>query len=198
MTKQLLVIHGGDAYDRYEDYIASLKQAELSLARLQKKDWKSNLHQTLGQEYDVILPRMPNAQNARYAEWKIWFEKIIPLLDETVVLIGHSLGGVFLAKYLSENKYPKKIKATFLVAAPYNTVTYDPFVDFNLGDSLALFAEQGGTIFLYHSSDDVVVPYHAVERYAQQLPDAIRRVFDDRGHFNAESLPELVEDIRTV
>ena len=44
----------------------------------------------------------------------------LPFLNDEIVLVGHSMGGSFLAKYLSENKFPKKIKGAFLVSAVYN------------------------------------------------------------------------------
>lgn len=199
MKKQIVVIHGGNAFDVYEGYLNDLKNAEVTLERFQKKDWKSNLQEVLGQDYDLVLPRMPNSQNARYLEWKIWFEKIIPLLDEKVVFIGHSLGGIFLAKYLSENTYPKKIRAIFLVAAPYNDEKENPYVDFNITASLQVLTEQSKEIFIYHSKDDQVVPFSSFERYTKELPEAKGRVFEDKGHFNQERFDdELVEDIRSL
>lgn len=196
--KQVVVIHGGDAFDKYEDYIKYLEGFELTEERLRKKGWKDNLQKDLGEDFDVLTPRMPNSMNARYKEWKIWFEKIIPLLDKEIILIGHSLGGIFLAKYLSENTYPKKIKAVFLVAAPYNTVSYHPLVDFNIELSLDNFSKQAGKIFFFHSKDDKIVPFDNFKRYKKELPEAETRVFTDRGHFNSESLPELVEDIKSI
>ena len=141
---------------------------------------------------------MPNATNARYAEWKIWFDKIVPLLDEEVIFIGHSLGGIFLAKYFSENDYPKKVKATMLVAPPFNTPTEHPLVDFNIETNLGKFEEQGGKIFLYHSKDDEVVPFSNCERYQKELPEAQYNIFEDRQHFNQNEFPEIVEDIRSL
>lgn len=196
--KQVLVIHGGDAFETHEAYIENLKSAELSLERLEKKDWKSRLQETLGNDYNVILPRFPNAQNARYAEWKIWFEKIIPLLDEKVVFIGHSLGAIFLAKWLSENTYPKKIKAVFMVAAPYNTLDENPFVDFNIERTLNGLPDQTENLFIYHSKDDMVVPFSAFERYSKELPKANTRAFDNYRHFNGGEFKEIVEDIRSL
>ena len=123
MKQQILLIHGGDAFDTYDEYISFLKNFELDLEGLKKKGWKNSLQDKLGEGYDVIMPRMPNAFNARYSEWKIWFEKIINLLDNEVILVGHSLGGIFLVKYLAEEDFPKSVKATFLVAAPFKTPT---------------------------------------------------------------------------
>jgi uncharacterized protein len=198
MRKQILVLHGGNAFDTYEEYILDLQSKEISIERLAAKDWKSNLSSDLGDEYDVILPRMPNSNNARYLEWKIWFEKIVALLDETVVFIGHSLGGIFLVKYLSENNSPKKIKGLFLVAAPYNTPKDHPLVDFTITNSLDRVEGQSEKIFLYHSKDDVVVPFDNAESYQTELRGATLRVFEDRGHFNSENFPEIVQDIKLL
>ena len=68
---------------------------------------------------NYMYPQMPNKQNADYQAWKIEFEKILPDLDKDSILIGHSLGGIFLAKYLSENKLAQKLDSLHLVAAPY-------------------------------------------------------------------------------
>lgn len=198
MKKQVLVIHGGDAFDKYEDYIKYLKSSQLTLERLRARGWKGNLQASLGKAYDVLTPRMPNSMNARYKEWKIWFEKITHLLDNELILIGHSLGGIFIVKYLSENKFPKNIRATFLVAAPYYTPSNHPLVDFNIESSLGNLIKQAGKIYLYHSKDDKIVPFKDFERYKKDLPEAKTRIFANRGHFNSESFPEIVKDLKQL
>ena len=195
MKQQIFSIHGGNAFETYEEYLGDLKQQEVSIERTRSMDWKGNLQKTLGDSYEVILPRMPNSQNARYAEWKIWFEKFVPQLEENVIFIGHSLGGIFLAKYLSEEKYPKKIKATLLVAAPYNAPDNHPYVDFNILTDLSGLESQAGRIILYHSKDDESVPFTNFERYQRELPSAQTRIFEDRKHFNDAMFPEIIGDI---
>lgn len=103
MKQQVFVIHGGTAFNTYEEYFEYLTKKEVSLEKLQGRDWKINLQDDLGDGYEVFLPKMPNSQNAVYKEWCIWFEKFLPLLNDGVILVGHSLGAVFLAKYLSEH-----------------------------------------------------------------------------------------------
>jgi uncharacterized protein len=196
--QQIIVIHGGNAFDKYEDYIEDLKTKEVSLERLLYKDWKKNLPEVLGEQYEIIAPQMPNALNARYLEWKIWFSRLTPLFAKEVILIGHSLGGIFLAKYLSENKYPKKIKAVFLVAAPYNTEKQHPLVGFNLQKDLSKFQKQAGKIYAYHSKDDFVVPFSNLKSYQKALPKMKVKIFKDRIHFNQESFPEIVDDIKKL
>ena len=140
---------------------------------------------------------MPNYANARYLEWKIWFEKLIPFLEDEVTLVGHSLGGIFLVKYLSENSFPKRVRAIFLVASPYDTEgTDDSLVDFTLLRAPGNLTEQSGKIFLYHSEDDPIVPFSNLRKYEKELPSAKVRILKDRGHFLQEEFPELVEDIK--
>ncbi len=200
MKKQVVAIHGGDTFDTYEEYLLFLKTFEVDLEYFKNtKGWKDVLDQALGSEYEVIRPRMPNASNAKYSEWKIWFEKLIPLLEDGVILIGHSLGGIFLAKYLAENIFPKKIRATFLVAAPFDSSDADySLADFTLPASLSKLTLQGGAITLYHSSDDGVVPFGDFEKYKKVLPGAAAVAFADRQHFNQETFPELVRAIKDL
>src|SRR3989344_3476169 len=107
---QVWVIHGGDAFASYDEYLEHLKNWEIDINRLRgTDDWKSTLSNHLGSGYDVFRPSMPNSRNAKYIEWKIWFDKFVPFMEDGIVLVGHSLGGLFLAKYLSEEQLPKKI-----------------------------------------------------------------------------------------
>ena len=152
----------------------------------------------LGQEYEVIQPQMPNKQNAKYNEWKIWFERHFPFLKDGIILVGHSMGGVFLAKYLSENDFPKKIKATFLVAPPYNIDEGRALVEFILPNSLKRFEKQAGRIFLYYSRDDDVVNFKELSKYQKALPKAISKIFEDRGHFSEGDFPEIIKDIKEI
>jgi uncharacterized protein len=196
MKTQILIIHGGNTFSNRADYIRYLRTKNLSLDLIRKQDWKVSLQEKLGDDFDVLLPQMPNKNDSRYEDWKLWFERIVELLDDEVILIGHSLGGIFLAKYLSENPFKKKIVATFLLAAPFKLM--DPVEDWLLPDSLSKFEEQAGKIFIYQSKDDQVVPFEESEKYKKAIPSAVPRVFESYKHFNQENFPELVEDIKRL
>lgn len=199
MKKQIVVIGGGDIFKTYKEYISYLKNKRLDLNKLKIKRWRENLSEDLGSNFEVFVMRMPNTANAKFVEWKIMFDKLLPFLRNNVILLGHSLGGIFLAKYLSENKSPKKIKATFLVSAPFDEKDRDYSLgDFKLPKNLDKFRQQGGKIFLYHSKDDKVVPFADVGKYKNALPDAKISIFKNRGHFDQAKFPELVKDIKTL
>jgi hypothetical protein len=198
MKKQIVAIHGGRSFDTHEEYIFYLKHHEVNLDKFKfKKDWKDSLEKELGDGFEVLLPRMPNGFNARYEEWKIWFERMSPFLNDGVVLIGHSLGGIFLAKYLAENELTQKIRAVLLVGAPFDDAGGEESLkNFKLPQSLEKFDKQRGKIYLFHSEDDPVVPFGELGKYQKSLSNAEIKVFKDRQHFNQESFPEIIDVIK--
>jgi hypothetical protein len=140
---------------------------------------------------------MPSPNNAKYAEWEIWFRKVVPFVKRGAVLVGHSLGGIFLVKYLATRRFPKHLKAVVLVSAPFHTKDMDESLgDFGLPRSLRTFEKQAGRIFIYHSTDDPVVPVEHAEKYHQALPGAAMRIFRRKAHFNQATFPELVREIK--
>jgi len=199
MKKQVIFIHGGEVFDTYDDFIEALKSWTFDPEKEKKKRWKDSLEERFGDGFIVYAPIMPNKYNAKYKEWKIWFEKIFPYLEDEVVIIGHSLGGIFVSKYLSENTFPKKISATYLVAAPYDDKDSEySLADFVLGDSLKKIEEQCEKIFIYYSEDDPIVPFVDFEKYSKALPNATPVVFKDKNHFMQEEFPELISSIKEL
>ncbi len=202
--KQVLHIHGGTTWPNREALRAYL--ATYSVERIVEKmrrqgtSWRDTLPVALGDAYEVLLPQMPVAQYARYEEWALWFKKLIPLLRNDVVLIGHSLGGVFLAKYLTEHVLPVRVAQLHLVAAPIEDTPNEPLCDFGIEDpqELVVIEQRVHSIMIYHSEDDAVVPFKDGVAYAHYLPNAAFVRFIDRGHFLQEDFPELIASIKDV
>lgn len=198
MKRQIVIIHGGDTFANQEEYLKFLRDSEIDISRYtsNKTDWKNWVREQVQDRCEVITPQMPNKSNCKYDEWTLWFEKFVPFLNDGVILIGHSQGGIFLAKYLSENKFPKEIGGVLLVAAPYDKDSAGYSVlSFSVPQTLDL---QTDNIFLYHSKDDPVVPFDALEQYQKLLPHAKVRVLEDRKHINQEEFPEILEDIKSL
>jgi len=200
MHQQVFYIHGGSAFSQYGKFLHHLETTEIRYPHGDKPDmWPSSLRERLGDGYEVFTPRMPNSQNAKYEEWKIWFERHFDFLRDGVILVGWSQGGYFLAKYLCENKLPYQINALYLVAAP---IEPEDFVgedggDFNFDiEKLPNLAKQSSKICIFHSKDDFVVPYKHALKYKDQLPEAELVTFEDKNHFLIEEFPELIEKIK--
>ena len=124
MKTQIVIIIGGMTFKNRKGYLKFLKTRNISIER--KIYWTDDYFiGKLGKNFEVIKPRMPLQDNPRYDEWKIHFEKHFPYLRDNIILIGSSLGGIFLAKYLSENKFPRKILSTYLIAPPFDDTLPD-------------------------------------------------------------------------
>lgn len=198
--QQILLIHGGETHGSHDKYIESLKNKTPRLEwLLSRRDWKNELQDQLGEDFAVYVPQMPNKQNAQYEEWKIFFEKIVKLLDDNFILVGYSLGAIFLVKYLSENEVNKKIRKTFLIGTPFDDEGMDkePLLSFAREGSLKILEKQAGDVFFYHSEDDFAVPFDHLAKYEKELPHAHIRAMKDRNHFLQASIPELVVDIQS-
>lgn len=201
--QQVFYIHGGSAYSDYQAFLQDLagyKLRDLPWLPTRKK-WTDTLRGDLGEHYEVFMPKMPNQNNAKYLEWKIWFERHFEYIRDGVILLGWSQGGYFLAKYLTENVTPFRVKAAFLGAAPFKP---DDFHGEDGGDfafdteQLSKLQERTDRVFIFHSKDDPVVPFSHGEHYAEALPKAEFVVFEDKNHFLIEEFPELIEKIKEL
>jgi predicted alpha/beta hydrolase family esterase len=195
MTKQLLFVHGGDSLRNDESFESHWDQ-EVSwliqnpFVKTEKpKRWKDDMLERLGDGWVCAFPRMPNEMSAHYKEWEWMFDKYTPFMKEGVVFVGHSLGANFLAQYLATRTLPVSVAQLHLVAGCTRAG------DFTIPSSLENMSSQCGEIYIYHSTDDPVVPFSAAEEYARLLPVAELVRFTDRGHFLGEEFPELIDRI---
>jgi predicted alpha/beta hydrolase family esterase len=189
---QVCIIHGGDVYETDEAFHSALAHADLQYERLlYSPSWRNWLAEQLP-DHDVLLPAMPNKQNARYDDWSLYFSKIVPHLKPSAVLVGHSLGGIFLAKYFSEHPPVEPFAKLILLAAPYDDESQGTLGDFKLTDvpRLSLAAHM---VHIMHSTDDPVVSFSEAERYKTAHPGAVLHRFSDKHHFIDPTFPELLE-----
>ena len=195
---QVFFIHGGMTFKNQKNYLNFLKTREVSLDR--KHYWSVEyLQEKLGKKYQVINPRMPLQDNAKYLDWKITFESYFPKLRGNIVLIGASLGGVFLAKYLSENKFPKKILSVYIICPPFdNSLPGEDLVGgFKLKSDLSLIEKNCKNLNLFFSENDDVIPISHAKKYTNKLPYAKLRIFDNvNGHFKVSEFPEIIKMIK--
>ena len=195
---QILMIHGGMTFKNRKDYLYFLKNREISIEK--KVRWSEDyLDKELGNNFEIIRPRMPLADNAIYEEWKIHFERYFPYLKDNIILIGNSLGGIFLSKYLSENEFPRKIISTYLICAPFdNTLGGEYLVGgFNLKKDLSLIEKNSKNLYLLFSKDDDIVPVSHAKKYEKKLKNARIIIYKSKnGHFKVSKFPEIVKMIK--
>lgn len=180
--KQVLFLHSGGPQGPHEgsnDLVLSLQAA-------------------LGEGYNVLYPKLPDPDNPVYERWKGQIEKEMDAVEDGVVLVGHSLGGSVILKFLSEERCEKMIGGLCIVAAPYWGTPNWQVDEYMLTDDFAGRLPRIPRIFLYHSKNDEVVPFEHVQYYGEDLRWATIRAFENRGHLFSSGLPELVRDIKNL
>jgi predicted alpha/beta hydrolase family esterase len=195
---QILYIHGGMTFKNQKDYLHFLKTRKISIEK--KVRWSDEyLDKELGKSFGIIRPRMPLADNSKYVDWKIHFERYLPYIRNNVILIGGSLGGIFLAKYLSENKFPKKILSTYLVCPPFDDTCFEEDLvgGFKLKSDLSLIEKNSKNLTLLFSRDDDDVPVAHAEKYRKNLKNPKIIIYKSKnGHFKISKFPEIVKMIK--
>jgi predicted alpha/beta hydrolase family esterase len=179
MRSGVLFVHGGGegAYEEDRKLAASLQHA-------------------LGTGYDVLSPKMPEEDRPVYQAWKERIANELVTLEGEVILVGHSLGGSVLLKYLSEEEVEKPVAGLFLIATPYWGFEDWKVDEYALREDFASKIPRGMPVFLYHSRDDEVVPFAHAALYAEKLPRATVREFDGRGHQFGDDLSEVAREIK--
>ena len=203
--KQVVFISGGDSFTKREDFLDHLRTTKLHDPLGQSYDlWSKDLRQDLGDDFELYQLTMPNKQNADYTEWQIWFERHFQFLKDGVILVGWSLGAMFLAKYLCERQLPVVWDKLYLLAGPCGEYLdpNEPGNDcgtFRFDKALlSRLASLASKIEIWHSEDDFVVPYSHALDYVSLWPEAKLVSFTDRNHFLQPELPELIASLKVA
>src|SRR3989344_6143637 len=194
---QIVMVHGGMTFKNEKEYAHWLKTRKVSTKK--RSYWEADLEKKLEKKFEIIRPRMPLQDNAKYKDWKIMFERYLSLLRSNFILIGSSLGGIFLAKYLSEHKLPKKALSAYLVCAPFDgTLPPEDLVGgFTLKADLSLVERNCKNLRILFSKDDEIVPVSHAEKYRKKLKKAHIGIYKNkRGHFTAPTSPEIIKMIQ--
>lgn len=197
---QILMVHGGMTFKNDKDYVHWLKTRKVSTKK--RPYWEADLEMKLCKKFEIMRPRMPLQDNAKYRDWKIAFERYLPLLKikNNFILIGSSLGGIFLAKYLSEHKLPKRALSVYLVCAPFDATlpTEDLVGGFSLKAGISLIERNCKNLHILFSKDDDIVPVSHAEKYKKKLKKAHIVIYTNKkGHFTAPKFPEIIKMIQS-
>jgi predicted alpha/beta hydrolase family esterase len=147
---------------------------------------------------DAQTPEMLNAWRPEYEIWKKEFERYD--LNPETALVGHSCGGGFLVRWLSENKDVKVGKV--ILVAPWT----DPdkeytrstgFFEFEIDADLA---KRTSECIVFVSDDDADDIHKTVENLGKKVRGLKVRQFKGYGHFvpghmKREDFPELLEEL---
>jgi len=193
---QIIFIHGGDSFDTNQEFYDFLRTIPFDPYEPERKRWRDWLKGEVASTHEFLFLAMPNKLNADFTAWSIWFEKLLPFMCDEVTLVGHSLGGSFLLRYLSEHTLPISIRQLHLVAPAVDHLDCPGLGQFATDlETWHGFKNEIADIHIWHSADDTIVPMHHSERLVAKLPAATLHTFTDRFHFLDETFPELKDVI---
>lgn len=165
-----------------------------------ERDAQSNSHWLPWIQHELLLkdilaqtPELPTPYNPVYEEWKKVFERFE--INENTILIGHSCGGGFLVRYLSEENV--KVGKVALVAPwldPKEGLQTGMF-DFEINPNLKAKVED---LVLLTSEDDDPDIQESVDLLKSRVGEIKTISFKDKGHFTlgdmgTREFPELLD-----
>ncbi len=188
--KTAILVHGMPSKEEYLDL------NDPSASNGQWFPWLQKQLSVLG--IVAQTPEMPEPYRPNYENWKKVFEQFI--LDEETILVGHSCGGGFLVRWLSENKV--KVGKVILVAPwinPKSTEVVPGFFDFIIDPNLVAKTDE---LHLFISSDDEQDELDTARMIEEKVSGVEMHRFTDKGHFCIgfnlpdEQFPEVLEILK--
>jgi predicted alpha/beta hydrolase family esterase len=165
-----------------------------------KRDSQSNSHWLPWIQEQLLLKgvlaqtlEFPEPYEPIYEEWRKVFERCD--VNEDTILIGHSCGGGFLVRWLSENKV--KVGRVVLVA-PWLDPDHELHTDFFNFELDAEVPERVDKMIVFVSNDDDADIQTSVSTLAAKWPNARIIKLESKGHFTfgdmgTREFPELKE-----
>lgn len=133
---------------------------------------------------ETQTPEMPEPYKPNYEKWKREFERYD--INQNTILVGHSCGGGFLVRWLSENEIQVKI---LVLVAPW----IDPserrsktFFDFQINPRLQ--SRVKNIDILISEDDDTEGVQKSFSIISKALKSANIHKFKDKGHFCLEEM----------
>lgn len=177
-NQTIYIIGGGEVHPTMKDYFKWVKK--LKINNHITKDWKNWLKNRLEWNgYKVIRITMPDKTNAYYEAWKLMYEKY-PVSKNDIV-IGHSLGAIFLYKYYYRK--PKRKVPQIHLVAPGSIKRGDWSIN-----------PYKSNYSLWLSNDDQICPPSDIKQHIK-LNKGFQFWFDDKGHFLQPTFPEMFDEI---
>ncbi len=156
-----------------------------------EENWFPWLKQELEQRgYKVFVPQFPSPPvvPAKIAEWFDVLKNYEQNIDENSILIGHSLGGIFLLRALEKLNHP--IKAAFFVGTP---IGVRPILNYERDSAFSGFdfnweeiKKKAQNFVVFQSDDDPYVGLDNGKELAKNLGIELSFV-PNAGHFNKKA-----------
>jgi len=184
MSSNVFIFHGTGGHTK-ENWFPWLRE------KLEEKDCK------------IFIPQFPTPKGQSLESWLKVFADYKKYVNEETIIIGHSLGGIFLLRLLECFQCP--IKAAIFTGTP---IGVRPILYYDGDNSFSGFSfnwpaiKNNAKYFgVFHSDNDPYVSLGNGEQLAKELGVKLSLI-PNAGHFNAKAgyltFPQLLEKIDEI
>lgn len=191
--KNAIILHGRpDKEEYYSDkYLSASNQHWFP--------WLAQ--QLLIRDVFAVTPEVQHCYRPRYDEWVREVERYE--INEETLIVGHSCGGGFWVRYMSE--HPELKVAQAILVAPWINPDNSPesdtadFFHFDIKQDIANRCKNGMTVLV--SDDDYETIHKSVKIINESISNVILKNFSGKGHFTYEQMgtheiPEVLKEIK--
>lgn len=139
----------------------------------------------------------PEVFRAYEMSWDAWVQEVerFTIVPETT-LVGHSMGGGFWVRYLSE--HPEISVDKVILVAPWVNINHEEDTNFFAFELDPNITERANEFNIFASDNDGNEVQSSVNYLVKELPNAKVRTFHEYGHFTQRTLkdnkfPELLD-----
>ncbi len=152
------------------------------------KNWIPYVKKQLGKrKLNCIVPSFTTPYKQDYESWKTILMSYVKVgyITEETTFITHSLGGIFVVKFLIDNNI--KVKKMVTVAG-FNKIQFDEdntlYDSFYMADEdIAKICKICNEIICIYSDNDPYVPIEKAELFANKI-EGKKVLINNEGHFN--------------
>lgn len=141
----------------------------------------------------------PEVQFSYKMIWKDWVKEVERFeINENTLLVGHSMGGGFWVRYLSEHPKLKILKA--VLVAPWLNLSHEENTDFFNFELNPKITQQAKQFTIFASDNDHKDVQDTVKFLQKKLLNTSYKEFHNYGHFcykdlKTDAFPELIEEL---
>ena len=165
-------------------------------AFLADKPLAESLGKSLGPDFQVHYPVMPDEADPNDGTWRAEIRRQLEKIGGDTLLVGHSIGAFVLVRFMMRDRPTSRLPGLFLIATPFVGEGGWQMGDLALPDDFGEVLPSGVPICLYHARDDEIVPFAHLGLYRQKIRQATIRELESGGHQLNNDLSIVAADIK--
>lgn len=144
--------------------------------------------------HDVVIPELPNSAEPDIEIWLETLQKEVGTLNSDDILVGHSLGGPTLMKFLELAEARSTPKGVLLIAPAWR-IKHERFAGFFIHElDFEILMWKAHKFIVMHDAEDPVLPTSQGQKYADLLGVELVKTTGNE-HFNNSGFLDIKKQL---